>query len=273
MKTGFKNYYKQSVPVETVSADSPIDIVLFVGEYSPITIADFQRFKDYKKEVVDAAPNLYAEEVSMALLVDHDADNALEQSFSNTLNIAEKNFINSTFFALRTYGVDFNQFYQSIYNSEVDSMELHDDIRLFLDKTFRGKRVEIVFSDSSKDMFSSICDTSSFRNITFRFFKDTYCYFPLCKFSDIRITSDIVKAIALLDYEKPYPENISVFCAKYGLTDISEEIKTIHYLSQNENYHLLFSLVFPQLTLKNQTVETAEMNNNVIMKMIQALFI
>ncbi len=272
MKQKFKDFYKTKVP-QTDITNKKIEIVLFAGDYTPITIRDTNRVEDFYNEVVKENPDNYSEDLEIAFLVNHTEDDIEELKYSNRLTIQDINFINSTFFGLKTYGLPFNDFYESTYSEDINTVDIKENIKTFFDEKFRGKNVEIVFNDSKKSMFKKINDIISIETLNFRFFSDTVYSFPHVKFSDIYITSDILKAICLLDYEKPDPENISIFCSRYELDDLYEDIKTLHHMSQNRNYHLLFSMVFPKINLNNTDSENEETNNKIVMKLIQQLYL
>lgn len=91
------------------------------------------------------------------------------------------------------------------------------------------------------------------------------------------MTGDMIKAVVLLNYEKPNPENLKNFCHKYKLNHLFNEIKNIHFKLNNDNYYLAFEYLFPEVNIQSFDLkvdaETKKTNLLFIMEMLKEMYL
>jgi hypothetical protein len=83
----------------------------------------------------------------------------------------------------------------------------------------------------------------------------------------------MIKAVCLLDHDKPNPEDLKSFCYKYRLGEYLEAVKSIHFRVGGEKYLEAFMQLFPDVVIYDFHEENREDNYRVIMEIIKKMYL
>jgi hypothetical protein len=278
----FRSYYSVSKREEANRFDDKWESVLFTGEFNPITRDEYARINQFNRDIIGSEVHgkKFSEEVDLGLILDHreEPDQIAEDKLNHQLNVNEKSYIATKFFGLKTFPINLTELLWLTHsnNHKKDIEEQQGLIKEF-QRYFHNTNVLIVLRPEEK-MFMNEFDEMK------PLFKDEYLNIGFMIFEHDKVMSNdylkkipcdsnMIKAICLLDYEKPYPEALKTFAHKYKLEDYLDFIKTIHFKCRGERYDLAFQSLFPSLKLnENDEQLTIESNAKVALNLLKAMY-
>lgn len=263
------------------------DVVLFAGDYNPITKEEYSRVRQFVNKYLKAPENVgkFNKKVDLGLLIDYEnnKDNALTNMENYTLSFEERNFISTSLFGLKIFPIKFDEMIYLLKSSREDfeaKQELQakvNEMVLSLKQAFYSTNVLIVLRPEHVKDLGNLEDIVALAkegiNIGFVIFKHQPISNNDIFGNTIPITGDIIKAICILDRDKPNPEYLKAFVHKYKLSHIFESIKRIHFKVDNSNYILPFRLVFPDISTFNNEDTASEWNARVVLEMLKNMYL
>lgn len=343
-----KQPYKHFSDDNVYAIKNKWDVILFAGEYNPITRKEFLKILDfiYKNKKNE---NIIDHKTLLALVSFHkensqSIEQKINEKLSFSLSFEERNFITSKFFGLKLFEInnintllyllhkkfstskenkhhleyhsynshivkDTNkQHYASLETSiknnllykksvfitpnnqlpqenplhkdeEEELVKIINNFKNFIQKNFVGTRILIVLDRNLHSDLTVLSKLNHFFNGDFELgilFWDDPVEYENKKINELKIpiTGEMIKAIVLLDYEKPTADNLKYFSHKYKLHHLLNEIKQIHMKFNNENYHLIFKYLFPPILIsKKDNEDIDEINYIVLMKMLSEMYL
>jgi hypothetical protein len=274
----FKDFYATN---DDKSLFKKIDVVLFLGDYDPITKDEYSRIKQFISEVVRSPTHIskFSEKVDVGLLINCEKiDAKLETRNNNDLNFEEKNYITTKIFGLKCYPVNLDKLFISSLLETDDSGDTEKYISEITDqlkKYFHKQNILIVLSHTDRnfeEVLFRIKEIVSSDNINIDFL--IFNHKPEINELGLPFDGKLIKSVVLLDYEKPNPEDLKAFSAKNGLLDYVDEIRKIHFKSLGNNYSLIFELLFPDLQFYvNEKSDTKESNCKFLMDLLRNMYL
>lgn len=274
----FKEFFSSEVDS---SLFKKIDVVLFLGEYNPITKDEYSRINQFIKEVIRNPNHItkFSDNVDVGLLINCEKEDVkIDSRSKRDLTFEEKNYITTKIFGLKSYPINLDKLFISDLIGNLDDGDTEKYISEFTDqlkKYFHKQNILIVLNHIDKNFdkilfkLKSIISSDNI-NIDFLIFnhkKET---------NELGIPYDgnLIKATVLLDFEKPNPEDLRAFSAKNGLLDYVDIIRTLHFKARNHDYSLIFELLFPELQFyKNEKNDTKESNSLFLMDLLRTMYV
>lgn len=251
------------------------DVVLFSGTYDPITRAEHEKITSFIKDVIKDSKNAdkFSKDIEIGLICNEEktSQTAILDKFKYNLTHDEKEFITAKFFGLRMFPLSFKDLVlmannENLYSDKVDSINA---AIANLKKSFQKANILIVLNPND---FPNV---SSFEEITKKFAdEDLRIGFmtwnpkestPIEFMGNDKPTGQVIKAICLMDFERPNPDQLKSFCYKYKLANILDLIRTIHFKVMGEKYLIAFRALFPDLTVYGDEEEDEKDNNYIFM--------
>lgn len=288
---GFKTflqekYYNNHIPPEIqdgveVQKTIKYDLILFYGDYNPITREEYSRIFEFINDFVPKNKQLFSDKLEVGLLCDYDDD--LEQRQIKTQNydllLDEMKFLTTKLFGLKLYPIDFRGINELIKLTDTPYEEqlLSDTIKELTDefkKNFlRDNALVVLRPDDSLKILSEISNLTSCEiNIGFMAYQNKFRE-PSKLLSKLPYDSRMLKLICILDYFRPNPEDLRTFCFRYKLQDLLDEAKRIHFKTGNEYYFDAFKLLFPNLNTSITNDSVNESNVKVIFELLKRMFL
>jgi hypothetical protein len=278
----FKSYFKQAESEKENSFQEKWDVVLFTGDFSPINRDEYCRIRQFNEDVIgnEVHGQKFSSEVDLGVMVDHqyeDKDQAIEDQRNYELTLSEKAYIATKLFGLRLFPINFTEMIWMTRSSEHQE-ELNEENTLVNEfkNYFHNSNILIVLRPEERMFMNEFEDLQPhFRdkhlNVGFMVFEhDKIAADDFLK--KIPMNSQMLKAVCMMDYEQPHPEDLKTFAHKYKLQDHLEHIKTLHFRCGGR-YDLAFRSMFPNIKLnENDDDITLESNSRVVMEIIKAMY-
>lgn len=260
------------------------DIVLFSGTYDPITRDEHEKIKDFIKDVIKEGKNAdkFSPNVEIGLLCNEDktSQSTILDKFRYNLTNDEKEFITAKIFGLRMFPLNFKDL-ALLSNSKdltVDKEESYKDSINNLKKSFQKANILIVLSpedfpnnDAPDEISKKFSDEDL--NIGFITWKPKPRT-PVEFLGNAKMSGQVIKAICLMDFERPNPEQLKSFTYKYKLANILDLIRTIHFKVMGEKYLLAFRALFPDLVVFGDEEEDDKDTNYIfIMELLKKMYL
>jgi hypothetical protein len=261
------------------------DVVLFSGTYDPITRDEHEKIKKFVKEVVKTGKHSskFSPTVEFGLICNEEktSQTAILDKFKYNLTNEEKEFITAKIFGLRMFPLDFKDLILSLDEKEIyaDKEENFKDSVNSLKKSFQRANILIVlnkddFPDSNNatdDITKKFSDKDL--NIGFITWKpqDTT---PVEFLGNAKMSGQVIKAVCLMDFERPSPDQIKSFCYKYKLANILDLVRTIHFKVMGEKYLLAFRALFPDLVVfGDEEEDEKDVNYIFVMELLKKMYL
>jgi hypothetical protein len=289
----FKTYFESVMPsgnTQVNQNNQPVisnkwDVVLFAGDYNPITRDEFIRVNQFVENYVKTTPDKFSKKVDIGLITNYDDEyeNDVSSQMEYNLTIEERNFISTKFFGLKLFPINFEKMLHLLRNdpdgtSDPEFMVEVNDMIVELKNSFHGSNVLVVLRPEDARDIQQLEQISevirSGLNIGFLVWNhDPHTQNKLFG-RNVPVNGDIVKAITLLDLERPNPEEIKSFAYKYKLQDWLNEIKHIHFKVNNDRYIIAFRSIFPELIISDGCDDSViESNAKVAMEMLKKMYL
>jgi len=289
-KKSFKSFFIENVAakvdeVPTAPAVNKWDVVLFSGNYNPITKDEYSRICQFVDKFIKKESHQFGEKVDIGLVTDYDKkyENDVANKLSYDLSIEERNFISTKFFGLKLFPVNFEKMLQLLRHdpakaSNPEFMKEVNEMIVEFKENFHGSNILIVLrQEDAKD----IAELEKIANVARGGLNIGFLVWNHDPQSDSRlfgrtipIIGDMIKAIVLLDVERPNPEEIKAFAHKYKIQKWINEIQKIHFKVNNDRYMIAFRCIFPDLVI-SQSSDDASIDSNarVAMEMLKTMYL
>jgi hypothetical protein len=202
---------------------------------------------------------------------------------SYDLSIEERNFISTKFFGLKLFPVNFEKMLHFVRRnpekaSDVDFMKEVNEMIVEFKENFHGSNILIVLRpEDAKD----ITDLEKIANVARGGLNIGFLVWNHSPQSESRlfgrtipIIGEMIKAIVLLDVERPNPEEIKAFAHKYKIQNWINEIRKIHFKVNNDRYLIAFRCIFPDLIISATSDDAAvDSNAKVAMEMLKTMYL
>lgn len=263
------------------------DVVLFAGDYNPITREEYTRVCQFINTFLKHPANApkFNKKVDIGLLIDYEEkkDNILSNKENYTLSLEERNFVSTSMFGLKIYPVKFEEMIYLLKSSKDDFeakqelMNRVNEMVIKLKDDLYSSNILIVLRPEHAKNLGELKEIVSLArggmNIGFVVFEHEPLDISDIFSSSIPMTGDVIKAICILDRDRPNPEYLKAFAHKYKLSQIFESIKRIHFKVDNEKYILAFRLVFPDISIFSKDDEAADANSRVMLELLKNMYL
>lgn len=284
------------------------DVILFPGNYDPINKEEQSRIAQFVNTVVrnEQYSHLFNENVEIGVLCEQKTDEEkLIESVKYQMSFEDKEFITAKLFGYRMFQANIKDLYwmainksketiktNKVFGSEQNFKQEGDDYQVNypddvvpssenalddLKKTFDNTNILIVIDPESMEFANEMDEEIvSFED------EDLNVGFLVWKSRKEKINkllggipnnSDMIKAIVLMDFEKPEPEDLKSFAFKYNLGNYLSDIRTIHFKVNGEKYLIAFMSVFPKLVIYEDDEDNKMDNYAFIMEMLKKMFL
>ena len=291
----FRNFLG-STPVDR--SDYPVgkwDVVLFTGTYGPITRDEHGRIKQFVDNIIrgDKYKHLFSQTIELGLVFDDHDDNVIRTELDMDLNNEEKNFITTKFFGLRGFTVSYRKLKwltipipdksklkmnADIKNDKMkgDMMTMYTPALEDIKKNFDQVNVLIVINpeeDNALPELDHILTNFQDDTIKIGFMSWRHIAKDVVKeLGNIPVTGDMIKAVVLLDHERPDPQDLKAFAYKYGLKDYIDHIRALHFRVNGEYYLEAFMNLFPDLVVYDDDESNTKENYKVVFEILKKIY-
>jgi len=259
------------------------DVVLFFGDYSPITKKEYERVDQFVETVIKNPQWVarFADRVDVGLVADasHEEDHLeLESNFQ--LTFEEKNFITSKLFGLKMINADITNLYETakIPAREEEFVKTAREVVDKLYSRFHKANILLVLRPSDRDNIKEFMKIKPYlqdENIKVGFI--VFHEEPEVDMGYLRgipCNGDTIKIITLLNAERPDPEELRGFASKFRIHNRINDIRKIHFKTGGDNYYLAFEQFFPDLKLYDvKDQESIKANYEVVLDMIKEMYL
>lgn len=248
----FKEYIQSPCPKSEEEVVGKWDVVLFTGNYNPITKDEHDRINQFVQNVIRGVDykHLFSETVDVGLIFDEDDDNMLKAEIGKTLTNDEKNFITTKLFGLRGFPISYRRLKWLTFpvegkeklpiNSHLSQKKLKDDILTMyhpaldqLKRNFENVNILIVVNPEENSYMSDLDGVmTNFEDDTIKIGFMSWkhvAHDEVKELGGIPVTGDMVKALIMLDHDRPEPEELKSFAYMYGLSKYVEHIRALHF--------------------------------------------
>ena len=276
MPISFKEYYNYG---DTLNhEDGKWNVILFTGDYNPITRIEFMRIKGYINEVVTPDKSRkFSKDIDIGLLAEKN-EQTIDNDVKINLSLEERQFITGKLFGLKLFPIDFNDLFNLAKIGARDKMNKEvSKYANFLKEKFENANILIVLRPNEQIILNeknTIID--AFRDNDVKIGLTIFDYnfkTPSQYFGSMPINGNMIKACCLLDNERPDPKALKVFSSKYSILENLDYIKVMHFKTKNENYDLAFTYLFPDIIVTGSKVEDKVTNTKLVMEMIKSMYI
>lgn len=288
------------------------DVVLFPGKYNPITKEEQSRISQFVTQVIrnPQFAHLFNENVEIGLISEFKND---EQKLIDTvqydMSFEDKEYITAKLFGYRMFQVNVKDLFwlavnkskeviktHKVFGAEQkfkDEDELHDskyqieypeDVNPTFDtslgdlkKTFDNTNILIVMDPTVNEFIEDLGEEivtfeDEELNIGFMVWKNKKD--PINKLlGGIPNNNEMLKAIVLMDHDKPDPEDLKSFAFKYSLGNFLSDIRTIHFKVNGEKYVIAFMSIFPKMVIYEIDEDNKTDNYVVVMEILKKMFL
>ncbi len=289
-KKSFKSFFVENVAakvdeVPTAPAAHRWDVILFAGDYNPITKDEYSRICQFVDKFIKKESHQFGDKIDIGLVTDYDKkyENDVANKMSYDLSIEERNFISTKFFGLKLFPVNFEKMLHLLRHDEAKAanpefMKEVNEMIVEFKENFHGSNILIVLRpQDAKDIneLERIANVArGGLNIGFLIWNHDPQTDSKLFGRSIPIVGDMIKAITLLDIERPNPEEIKAFAHKYKIQQWINEIKKIHFKVNNDRYIIAFRCIFPDLVISQMADDSAiDSNARVAMEMLKTMYL
>jgi len=282
----FKTFFGSAKGVQTnPTTNSDLwDVVLFSGTYDPITRDEHEKIKKFIKEIVKNGEhsNKFAPNVEIGLICNDEkaSQSSILDKFRYNLTNDEKEFISAKVFGLRMFPLNFKDLVMLSNKSEIysDKEDVFNDSINNLKKSFQKANILIVLNPNefpNENAIEEITKKFSDEDLNIGFITwNPSDSTPIEFLGNVQMTGQIIKAICLMDFERPNPEELKSFCYKYKLANILDLVRTIHFKVMGEKYLIAFRALFPDLSVFGDEEEDEKDTNYIfIMELLKKMYL
>lgn len=257
------------------------NVLLFAGDFNPITKDDYSRIQQFIGSYIKENRESFADKVDIGLITQYDdteeGNLVIEQQFGLTLE--ERSFLTTKLFGLKLFGADFKNIAHLTKFAEGEENEsLTKEVAQLVDtlkENFFNSNVLVVLREGDTLGYNILEEASKLIEdpditvgaVTYKHNSETLSTYGS------PIDGNIVKAITLMDFDRPNPEDLKNFAHRYKLSEYLEYMKRIHFRTYNENYFDAFKMAFPMVSTTGQMDESTEWNLRIVLEMMKKMFL
>lgn len=272
------------------------DVVLFAGVYSPITIDEKDRVDQFVKNVIrnDKYKDLFSDNVDLGLIVDDEDSSKVFSAGSYDLTNDEKEFISGKLFALKVFPVNYRRLkwltipipdkHKLPFNASFTLEETRNELLTMfypalekIKESFDNVNILIVIDPDQPNAIPELDHiTTNFEDDTIKIGFMSWKHLPklhIKELGNIPVTGDMIKAVVLMDHDRPYPEYLKSFAYKYKLGHLIEEIRTVHFKVSGEYYLEAFMELFPDVVVFDDDETNKKANYKFIMELLKKMYL
>lgn len=289
----FKSFYVENIsqqndkvlPDEAAQPGTKWDVVLFSGDYNPLTKDEYSRICQFVEKYIKKESNQFDKSVDIGLVTDYDKnyEDDVSNQMSYDLTIEERNFLTTKLFGLKLFPVKFEKMLHLLrYDPEKASnpkfMEDVNEMILNFKQNFHGSNILIVLRQQDVKDITDLNKIANIArgglNIGFLIWNHELESNSRLFGRQIPIIGEMIKAIVLLDNEKPNPEEIKSFAYKYKIQKWINEIQKIQFKVNNDRYIIAFRCIFPDLVISHTSDDSSiEANARVAMDILKTMYL
>lgn len=273
------------------------DVVLFMGNYDPITKDEHDRIGQFINNIIrnEQFKNLFSDNVELGLIFNDQSEDEVFADKNYILSSDEKEFLTGKLFGLRCFPVNYRQLKWLMLPVKDKNILPFNDERF--DKAQKPCTFQEMFApalDSLKEHFDSVnilivvnpkdmAALAKLDAVTTQFEDDNIKVgFVTWKSNDaekcrllgnVPVKGEMIKAICLMDHDRPDPEEIKSFCYKYKLGEYLNHVKSIHFRTGGQKYIDAFMQLFPEIVIYDFDEENKIDNYRVIMEIIKKMYL
>lgn len=291
----FRNFLG-STPVDRSNCQTgKWDVVLFTGTYSPITKDEHGRIQQFVNNIIrgDKYKHLFSETVELGLVFDDEDDNTIRTELDMVLNNEEKNFITTKIFGLRGFTVSYRKLkWLTIPIPDKSKLKMNADIKnekmkgdmltMYtpaledIKKNFDQVNVLVVINPEEDNALPELDHiVTNFEDDTIKIGFMSWKHISNNKIKElgnIPVTGDMIKAVVLLDHERPNPQDLKAFAYKYGLKSYIDHIRALHFRVNGEYYLEAFMSLFPDLIIYDDDESNMRQNYKVVLEVLKKTY-
>jgi hypothetical protein len=288
--SGFRTFFigsvkgGQNAPTNTDESQK-WDVVLFVGNYDPITKDEHERIKQFVAKVIKGEQaHKFTHDVDIGVLINEqlEEESYFEEKHNSNLSFEDKEFITGKLFGLKIFPVNFKQLMwltmeQLDREATQDSKEKINKIVSKIQSSFEKANILIVLREDDSHSLQALGEiihkfSNNEINIGFMVWKHEPVKNSILE--NIPFSGEIIKAICLMDFERPEPEELKSFSYKYRLSKHLDSIRTIHFKVHGEKYLLPFTSLFPDLVIYGDEEFEDKKNNYIfVMEILKKMYL
>lgn len=289
----FKSFYVENIsqqndkvlPDEAAQPETKWDVVLFSGDYNPLTKDEYSRICQFVEKYIKKESNQFDKSVDIGLVTDYDKnyEDDVSNQMSYDLTIEERNFLTTKLFGLKLFPVKFEKMlhllrYDPEKASNPEFMEDVNEMILNFKQNFHGSNILIVLRQQDVKDITDLNKIANIArgglNIGFLIWNHELESNSRLFGRQIPIIGEMIKAIVLLDNEKPNPEEIKSFAYKYKIQKWINEIQKIQFKVNNDRYIIAFRCIFPDLVISHTSDDSSiEANARVAMDILKTMYL
>lgn len=288
--SGFRNFFVGSIKgnnanTPEIDESKKWDVVLFVGNYDPITKDEFERVKQFVKRVIKGdQADKFAHDIDLGALINEQttAESYFEEMNNTNLSLEDKEFITGKLFGLKVFPVNFKQLMwltleQLDRDGTIGAKEKVDDIVKKIQSSFEKANILIVLREEDSHSLKAIGEiihkfSDKDINIGFMVWKHDQIKNDIME--NIPFSGDLIKAICLMDFDRPAPDELKSFSYKYRLSKHLDSIRSIHLKVQGEKYLFPFTSLFPDLVIYGDEEFEDKKNNYIfVMEILKKMYL
>jgi hypothetical protein len=288
--SGFRNFFVGSIKghnlnAQTTDESKKWDVVLFVGNYDPITKDEHERIKQFVKRVIKGdQASKFSHDIDLGVLINEQttSESYFEEKNNSNLSLEDKEFITSKLFGLKMFPVNFKQLMwltleQLDRDGTIGAKEKVDEIVKKIQTSFEKANILIVLREEDSHSLKAIGEiihkfSDKDLNIGFMVWKHEPIKNDILE--NIPFNGDLIKAICLMDFERPEPDELKGFSYKYRLSKHLDSIRAIHFKVHGEKYLLPFTSLFPDLIIYGDEEFEDKKNNYIfVMEILKKMYL
>jgi uncharacterized membrane protein YgcG len=198
------------------------------------------------------------------------------------MTFEDKEFITGKLFGLKIFPVNYKQLMwltmaQEDKERDESNNEKVNKIVSKIQKSFQKANILIVLREDDSHSLKALGEiihkfSNNDINIGFMVWKHEPIKNVILE--NIPMCGDMIKAICLMDFERPMPEDLKSFSYKYRLSKHLDHIRSIHFKVGGEKYLLPFTSMFPDLVIYGDEEFEDKKNNYIfVMEILKKMFL
>ena len=297
MAKAFREFIKTPDPASACNqAVGKWDVVLFAGDFDPITIDEKERLNQFVTNIIrnDKYKDLFSDNVDIGLLVDDEDSSKVFSAGGYALTNQEKEYITGKLFALRVFPISYRRLkwltiplpdkHKLHFNAAFTRDNTKDELLTMfypaleeIKESFDNVNVLIVIDPNQPNALPELDSiTTNFEDDTIKIGFMSWKHLPhlrIKELGNIPITGDMIKATVLMDHDRPFPEDLKSFAYKYKMGHMIEYIRTLHFKVSGEHYLEAFMAMFPDIVVFDDDETNKKSNYKFIMELLKKMYL
>jgi hypothetical protein len=296
MSKQFREFLQAPVTQDHNQQVGKWDVVLFAGNFSPITIDEKERINQFVTNIIrnDKYKHLFSDNVDLGLIVDDEDASKVFSAGSYDLTNNEKEYISGKLFALRMFPISYRRLkwltlplpdkHKLHFNAAFTQQNTKDELLTMfypaleeIKESFDNVNILIVIDPNQPNALPELDSvTTNFEDDTIKIGFISWKHLPrihVKELGNIPINGDMIKATVLMDHDRPDPEYLKSFAYKYKLGHIIENIRTLHFKVTGEHYLEAFMTMFPDIVVFDDDETNKRSNYKFVMELLKKMYL